>query len=83
MRQQQLNWGTYPMMGNVQGDMAQVIRETRRAVLAQGVVSVGDIAVFTVGDRTTSPDVEPNVPANVGVVAATNVMYVVQIREGE
>ncbi|WP_251178732.1 pyruvate kinase [Adlercreutzia agrestimuris] len=83
MRQQQLNWGTYPMLGDVQGDMAQVIREAKRAVFAHGMVSVGDIAVFTVGDRTTSPDVEPNVPANVGVVAATNVMYVVQIREEE
>ena len=47
------------------------------------MVSVGDIAVFTVGDKTTSPDIEPNVPARVGVVAATNVMYVVQIREEE
>ncbi len=79
MRQQQLNWGVVPMIGDVQGDMQRVIEHARQTVQASGLVSPGDMAVFTAGDRTTSP-LSGGGPDGAGAVAATNVMYVVQIR---
>ena len=78
MRQQQLNWGVTPVLGDVQGDMRHVIEQAHDAVLEGGLVRVGELAVFTAGDPATSPTIgEPGSTA----VAATNVMYVVQIRE--
>ena len=80
MRQQQLNWGVTPMLGDVQGNMRHVIEQAHDAVLAQGCVRSGELAVFTAGDPSTSPTIgEPGA----GAVAATNVMYVVQIRTDE
>lgn len=77
MRQQQLNWGVTPMLGDVQGDMRHVIEQAHDAVLASGLAQPGQLAVFTAGDPSTSPTIgEPGS----GAVAATNVMYVVQIR---
>ena len=78
MRQQQLNWGVTPMLGDVQGDMRRVIEQAHDAVVASGLVREGQLAVFTAGDPSTSPTIgEPGART----VAATNVMYVVQIRE--
>lgn len=78
MRQQQLNWGVTPMLGDVQGDMRHVIEQAHDAVLARGCVAPGELAVFTAGDPVTSPTIgEPGA----GAVAATNAMYVVQIRD--
>ena len=80
MRQQQLNWGVTPMLGDVQGDMRHVVEQAHDAVLENGLVRPGELAVFTAGDPSTSPTIgEPGD----GTVAATNVMYVVQIRPGE
>lgn len=81
MRQCQLNWGVTPMLGNVQGDMREVIENARDIVLERGLVKPGDVAVFTAGDRDTSP-VEDIGWGKTGA-AATNVMYVVQIREDQ
>lgn len=80
MRKQQIHWGVTPMLGDVQGDMLQVVENARQAVVKHGVVREGDVAVFTAGDRSTSPQTktEEGIP---GTVAATNVMYVVQIHE--
>lgn len=80
MRQQQLNWGVTPMLGDVQGDMRHVVEQAHDAVLENGLVRPGELAVFTAGDPSTSPTIgEPGD----GAAAATNVMYVVQIRPGE
>ena len=83
MRKQQIHWGVTPMLGNVEGDMRQVVESARNAVERRGLVHPGDIAVFTAGDRSTSPTVTPAAPDMPNSVAATNVMYVVQIRDGE
>lgn len=82
MRKQQIHWGVTPMLGDVQGDMLQVVENARQAVVAHGVVHAGDVAVFTAGDRSTSPATTVDAAIE-GTVAATNVMYVVQIREDE
>ncbi len=80
MRQQQIHWGVTPMLGDVKGDMLQVVDNARDAVVAHGYLHPGDVAVFTAGDRATSPAITcgEGLP---GSVAATNVMYVVQIRD--
>lgn len=74
-RSMQLYWGVVPLLGDVQGDTDFVIDHARQVVLSRGVVDVGDIAIFTVGDRDTSPHDDR------GAFAPTNIMYVVQIRE--
>ena len=71
--------GVVPMIGDVQGDMQRVIEHARQTGQASGLVSPGDRAVFTAGDRTTSP-LSGGGPDGAGAVAATTVMYVVQIR---
>lgn len=81
MRQMQLNWGVTPAIGAMQGDMRCVIDRARETVLARGLVAPGDVAVFTAGDRETSPVVAKGGEGEVDSIAATNVMYVVQIRE--
>ena len=57
MRQQQLNWGVTPMLGDVQGDMRHVVEQAHDAVLENGLVRPGDLAVFTAGDPSTSPTI--------------------------
>ena len=79
MRQQQLSWGVTPMLGDVQGDMQHVVENARAKVLERGLVAPGDIAVFTAGDRATSP--LEDVGCGRTDAAATNALYVVQIRE--
>ncbi len=81
MRQSQIHWGVTPMLGDVKGDMRNVVDHAREAVEMRGLVHPGDIAVFTAGDRSTSPVVSPAEDGGQDVVAGTNVMYVVQIRE--
>lgn len=80
MRQQQIHWGVTPMLGDVQGDMAHVVENARRAIVGNGYAHPGDVAVFTAGDVATSPMVSHACEGAEGDVAATNVMYVVQIR---
>jgi len=82
MRQQQIHWGVVPMLGDVQGDMPSVVDNARDAVVSKGLLRPGDVAVFTAGDRSTSPVVSKG-PDGTESVAATNVMYVVQIREND
>lgn len=72
MRAMQLYWGVTPLLGDVQGDTDFVIEQARRIVRERGLVEVGDIGVFTVGDRDTSPN------ADHAAFAPTNIMYVVQ-----
>ena len=80
VRSMQIYWGVTPIQGNVQGDMGHVIANARDAVLNKGLVDIGDIAVFTSGDRWTSPIIRDE-NGQTGRYAPTNVMYVVQIRE--
>ncbi|WP_297150297.1 pyruvate kinase [uncultured Ellagibacter sp.] len=82
MRKQQIHWGVTPMLGDVQGDMIKVVDNARRAVVSHGLVHEGDIAVITAGDRSTSP-VVTGAEEGPAAVAATNVMYVVQIRDAD
>lgn len=72
LRSMQLYWGVTPLLGDVQGDTDFVIEQARRIVLDRGLAEVGDIGVFTVGDRDTSPN------ADQATFAPTNIMYVVQ-----
>lgn len=80
MRKQQIHWGVTPMLGDVQGDMIKVVDNARRAVVSHGCVREGDIVVITAGDRSTSPVVAGG-DEGPDAVAATNVMYVAQIRD--
>ncbi|WP_080798563.1 pyruvate kinase [Arabiibacter massiliensis] len=83
MRQLQLSWGVTPMLGDVQGDMRHIIDDAREAVVRRGLVKPGDVAVLTVGDRSTSP-VEPGIARGEDEAVATNALYVVQVHaEGE
>lgn len=80
MRTMQIYWGVKPFLGDVQGDMRRVIQNAQDVVVEQGYLSEGDVAVFTCGDRFTSPIKRDNR----GVAekfAPANVMYVVQIRD--
>ncbi len=79
MRTMQIFWGVTPLLGDVQGDMRRVIDNARDVVFEAGYVNTGDVAVFTCGDRFTSPiTLDANgVPEK---FAPANVMYVVQIR---
>lgn len=72
LRSMQLYWGVTPLLGDVQGDTDFVIEQARRIVLDRGLAEVGDIGVFTVGDRDTSPNADQT------TFAPTNIMYVVQ-----
>lgn len=82
MRSMQLYWGVTPMLGDVQGNMRSVIENARDVVFAAGFVQVRDIAVFTCGDRYTSP-VKRYPDGSVERFAPANVMYVVQIHPDE
>lgn len=77
-RSMQLYWGVSPMLGDVQGSMRSVIQNARDVVLAAGKIQVGDIAVFTCGDRFTSP-IKRHADGTIDRFAPANVMYVVQI----
>ncbi len=87
MRRLQLNWGVTPMMGEVKGDMRRVTNIAHDAVLERKFAKPGDIAIITAGDSLTSPALTPKAatidagadPAP--IVAATNVMYAVQIHD--
>ena len=79
-RSLQICWGVTPIPGKVVGDASFILEQARTAVARRGFVHDGDIAVFTLGDRTTSPKtdataLDPESPSP----TPTNVMYVVQI----
>ena len=77
---QQLAGASRRMLGDVQGDMQ--LRGGERAAPRCGSAAwwtPGDIAVFTAGDRATSP--LEDVGCGRTDAAATNALYVVQIRE--
>lgn len=85
-RSLQLAWGVTPLLGKVVGDASFILEQARSVVLEKGYVHKGDVAVFTLGDRTTSPStddagVDPSLPSP----RPTNVMHIVQIGidEGE
>ena len=79
-RSLQICWGVTPIPGKVVGDASFILEQARTAVARRGFVHDGDIAVFTLGDRTTSPKtdataLDPESPSP----TPTNVMHVVQI----
>ncbi len=82
MRSMQLCWGVTPLLGDVEGDTDYAIAHARNEVMRRGLVRPGDIAVFTVGDRDTSPKLKADALGNAGI-APTNIMYVVQIHEDD
>lgn len=80
----QLNWGVTPLLGKVVGDASYILEEARDVVVNKHYVVNGDICVFTLGDRTTSPttSVTANAPQfdpNAPTPRPTNVMQIVQI----
>lgn len=79
-RSLQLAWGVTPLLGKIVGDSSFILEQARSVVTEKGYVHKGDIAVFTLGDRTTSPStddagVDPTLPSP----RPTNVMQIVQI----
>lgn len=80
VRSMQIYWGVQPFKGDVSGDMPSVIEGARDIVVENGFLHSGDIAVFTVGDRFTSP-VRRDANGRPEKFAPANVMYVVEIRE--
>ena len=82
MRRLQLFWGVTPMLGNVEVDMEETIENARAAVCGKGLLREGDIAVFTAGDASTSPRLE-STAGKPCVSAPTNIMYVIEIHEGD
>ena len=83
-RSLQLNWGVTPLLGKVVGDASYVLEQARSVVVKKNFVHKGDICVFTLGDRTTSPRIsqtgdavsfDPTAPSP----RPTNVMQIVQI----
>ncbi len=78
MRRMQMSWGVRPLMDDMQGDMRHVIDCAIERVKSSGLVKPGDVAVLTAGDPATCP-VEPKGSRFFGT-AATNVMYVVEIK---
>lgn len=81
-RLMQLYWGVTPLLGDVQGSMRRVIDHAKDVVYEQGYLEIGDIAVFTCGDRFTSP-IQYDSDGRPEKFAPANVMYVVQIRGEE
>lgn len=82
LRGMQIYWGVQPLLGDVQGDMRRVIDGAREVVVEQGILQPGDIAVFTVGDRFTSP-VKRDESGQPERFAPANIMWVVQIHESD
>lgn len=80
MRLMQIYWGVKPFLGDVQGDMRRVIQNAQDVVVEQGYLKEGDVAVFTCGDRFTSP-IKRDESGVAEKFAPANVMYVVQIRD--
>ena len=83
-RSLQLNWGVTPLLGKVVGDASYVLEQARNVVVKKGFVHKGDICVFTLGDRTTSPRISqsgatPNFDPCAPSPRPTNVMQIVQI----
>lgn len=79
MRRMQILWGVVPMLAQIENrTMKESVEIARAAVVSRGLVSPGDLTVFTAGDTSTSPCVTAgDVP---GIESApTNVLYVVQI----
>ena len=75
-RQMQMHWGIIPLLGDVRGENRDVLRNAQEVMLELGYLEKGDIAVFTAGDRATSP-ADPQDPS---AYAPANVMCVVQVR---
>lgn len=83
-RSLQLNWGVTPLLGKVVGDASYILEQARDVVINKGKVVKGDICVFTLGDRTTSPitniqNTDPQFDPSAPSPRPTNVMQVVQI----
>lgn len=89
VRSTQLFWGVVPALGNAGGDVATIIGEAERLALRRGVAAVGDVAVVTGGDRSTSPRLDrtfageqtARADADPSAFAPTNVMYVVELAD--
>ena len=80
-RKLSLCWGVRAICGKNQGDPAQVLSSSQQAVLDAYLMNPGDIAVFTLGDRRTSPEASNlAVGSSQRIVHATNVLEVVQVK---
>lgn len=78
MRRMQLYWGVTPMLAPVVGELQTVFARSREAVVARGLLDVGDWAVLTAGDPKTGP--EPRLVAETRFVVPTNTMCVMKIK---
>jgi pyruvate kinase len=83
-RSLQLNWGVTALVGKVVGDASFILEQACSVVKKKGFVNDGDICVFTLGDRTTSPHLGSygkvvNFDKSAPSPRPTNVMQVVQI----
>lgn len=80
-RKLSLYWGVHSVHGAIMGDATQILDHSQQAVVDAYLAKPGDLAVFTLGNRRTSPEVSAFVdeqPSS-SPVHATNVVEVVQI----
>ena len=55
-RKLSLYWGVRSVRGAIQGDATQVLEHSQQAVVDAYLAKPGDLAVFTLGNRRTSPE---------------------------
>lgn len=80
-RKLSLYWGVHSVRGAIMGDATQILEHSQQAVVDAYLAKPGDLAVFTLGSRRTSPEVSSVISDHPGAppVHATNVVEVVQI----
>lgn len=80
-RKLSLYWGVHSVCGASMGDATQILEHSQQAVVDAYLAKPGDLAVFTLGNRRTSPEVSSVISDHPGTppVHATNVVEVVQI----
>jgi pyruvate kinase len=80
-RKLSLCWGVKSIQGSIQGDASQILAQSEQAVVDAYLLNTGDLAIFTLGDRETSPETsEVAIGSSRRTVHATNVVEVVQIK---
>lgn len=80
-RKLSLCWGVESILGSIQGDASQILARSEQAVVDAYLAKTGDLAIFTLGDRETSPEAsEVAIGSSQRTVHATNVVEVVQVK---
>lgn len=80
-RKLSLCWGIESTRGAIQGDSSHILAASQQAVVDAYLVKPGDLAVFTLGDRETSPEAnEISIGSSRRTVHATNVLEVVEVK---